>query len=363
MSEGSLSAGFAPLDRHRLRRQQNIPTVSVLVGSPSAAEWVWTVWNRAAGRRSIVVDGYLELHVLRAWLNDQNVQQEISTTFRGLLAQRCGVAEQDSRPLLNGRSPWQRDELLASLLPSFGCSMQLLRLALSEQPTAAWLELEADANDFIAVGRHLGASLPAPILRVSDGGSIWPEDCANALISMSEAACGLDIGVAAGAGLQLLEASGSARDTSLLREGILRLEPTTRERAATTEARSDDASVPYDAAELARSEAERLLYVRLESRPTTRGTFAQNVKLDEHFGSAPIEVDLLSRDLCLALEVDGYHHFRDAIAYRRDRKKDLILQELGYLVVRVLASDVVEEFEHVLETIDRAVRAQRARRP
>ena len=45
------------------------------------------------------------------------------------------------------------------------------------------------------------------------------------------------------------------------------------------------------------------------------------------------------------------HHFRDADAYRRDRRKDLELQRRGYLVVRVLADDVVRRLEEILETI------------
>ena len=43
----------------------------------------------------------------------------------------------------------------------------------------------------------------------------------------------------------------------------------------------------------------------------------------------------------LAVEIDGYYHFQDADAYRRDRRKDLELQKRGFLVVRVLAEDVV----------------------
>ena len=64
-----------------------------------------------------------------------------------------------------------------------------------------------------------------------------------------------------------------------------------------------------------------------------------------------IEVDLLARSLKLAVEVDGYHHFHDPAAFRRDRRKDLELQKHGYLVVRVLADDVGQRLEEVMETI------------
>jgi very-short-patch-repair endonuclease len=62
------------------------------------------------------------------------------------------------------------------------------------------------------------------------------------------------------------------------------------------------------------------------------------------------------------VEVDGYHHFRDVSAYRRDRDKDVVLQQIGYTVLRVLASDVEQELSYVLEKIDAAVEHRRKER-
>ncbi len=110
----------------------------------------------------------------------------------------------------------------------------------------------------------------------------------------------------------------------------------------------------------ARSTAERFLFERLESSPETAGLFELNGTLDFRFGPTQwIEVDLVARSLKLAVEVDGYHHFLDPEAYRRDRRKDLELQKHGYLVVRVLADDVVERFEDVRNTILAAVAFRR----
>jgi very-short-patch-repair endonuclease len=97
------------------------------------------------------------------------------------------------------------------------------------------------------------------------------------------------------------------------------------------------------------------LFELLQARTETRGLFVLNAKLTHRFGTSPLEVDLLCQPLRLAVEVDGYHHFRDPMAYRRDRRKDLLLQELGYVVVRVLASDVAEESDYVIGLIHRAV--------
>lgn len=41
--------------------------------------------------------------------------------------------------------------------------------------------------------------------------------------------------------------------------------------------------------------------------------------------------------------------------YRRDRRKDALLQENGYFVLRFLADDVGKRLDHVLDTILRAL--------
>lgn len=51
------------------------------------------------------------------------------------------------------------------------------------------------------------------------------------------------------------------------------------------------------------------------------------------------------------MEIDGYHHFCSPEGYRRDRQKDVLLQQQGYLVLRFLAEDVVSGLETILDTI------------
>ena len=82
---------------------------------------------------------------------------------------------------------------------------------------------------------------------------------------------------------------------------------------------------------------------------------AQHATLGFRFGAACrwVEVDLAARSLNLVVEVDGYHHFQDPEAFRRDRRKDLELQKHGYLVAMgdQAGSDVVERLEDVMDTI------------
>lgn len=93
----------------------------------------------------------------------------------------------------------------------------------------------------------------------------------------------------------------------------------------------------------ARSAAEAAMFEALEATPATAGRFKLNEYLSVRFGGVACEVDLLSREDGIAIEIDGYHHFADPSCYRRDRRKDLLLQTQGLIVIRVLAEDVVAD--------------------
>lgn len=117
-----------------------------------------------------------------------------------------------------------------------------------------------------------------------------------------------------------------------------------------------------DGADRARSATEAFLYRRLETLPHTKGQFRVNVSLPIAFdGVGQLEVDLLCADARVAVELDGAQHLADPVAYRRDRRKDQLLQENGYLVLRFLGEDVGKELDLVLDTILRALSARRPR--
>jgi superfamily II DNA or RNA helicase/very-short-patch-repair endonuclease len=115
---------------------------------------------------------------------------------------------------------------------------------------------------------------------------------------------------------------------------------------------------PPDAtgADRARSATEAFLYRRLETLAETKGRFALNTKLPIPFdGMSSLEVDLLCSDARVSVELDGAQHLGDPVAYRRDRRKDQLLQENGYLVLRFLAEDVGKELDMVLDAILRSI--------
>src|SRR5438552_15333579 len=121
-------------------------------------------------------------------------------------------------------------------------------------------------------------------------------------------------------------------------------------------------AVPADAegADRARSATEAFLYRRLETLPATKGRFELNAALPIAFaGSGTLEVDLLCADARVAVEVDGAQHLADPAAYCRDRRKDQLLQENGYLVLRFLADDLARELDSVLDGILRSLSTRR----
>jgi hypothetical protein len=115
--------------------------------------------------------------------------------------------------------------------------------------------------------------------------------------------------------------------------------------------------------DLARSASEAFLFRRLETLPETAGRFQLNGKLPIPFdGWGQMEVDLLCAEGRVAVELDGPQHLESTEAYRRDRRKDLLLQENGYTILRFLAEDVGTRLDEVLDTILRALCNRKARR-
>ena len=120
--------------------------------------------------------------------------------------------------------------------------------------------------------------------------------------------------------------------------------------------------IPSEAegARRARSASEAFLYRRLETLPQTRGRFQLNADLPIAFdGWGRMEIDLLCTDSRLVVEIDGPQHLADPVAYRRDRRKDQLLQENGYLVLRYLAEDLAKELDSVLDGILRSLSSRR----
>ena len=92
-------------------------------------------------------------------------------------------------------------------------------------------------------------------------------------------------------------------------------------------------------APLLRSPYEGLIYYMLEARQATRGRFAPNCRLSKPSGKGSYEVDLLSDDAKLVIEIDGAQH-KAPIQIKRDEAKQRDLEALGYRVRRFSALQV-----------------------
>ena len=115
-------------------------------------------------------------------------------------------------------------------------------------------------------------------------------------------------------------------------------------------ARSPEANAEGEAR--ARSASEAFLFRRLETLPETAGRFRLNVELPIAFDDCgKMEVDFLCAEAGVVIELDGPQHFAGAEAYRRDRRKDVLLQQHGYFVLRFLVEDVGRQLDLVLDTV------------
>ena len=111
-------------------------------------------------------------------------------------------------------------------------------------------------------------------------------------------------------------------------------------------------SAEAEGADRARSASEAFLYRRLETLPETAGRFRLNVELPIPFDAwGRMEVDFFGADSRVVVELDGAQHLADAEAYRRDRRRDAMLQKNGYFVLRFLAEDAGKRLDHILDTI------------
>ena len=115
-----------------------------------------------------------------------------------------------------------------------------------------------------------------------------------------------------------------------------------------------------EGADRARSASEAFIFRRFETLPELTGRFRLNALLPIPFDDrGQMEVDLLCDAARLVIEIDGLQHLGDAVAYRRDRRKDALLQAHGYFILRFLADDLGKHLDGVLDTVLRTLVSRR----
>lgn len=381
------------LDRHARRRAEGIATLSTLVGPPEQGLTVLTEWIHRKGLSVVIAEGDDARAVVRTWATALARERDLTSDAESFV-----VLSQPTSPrrelLFRGKPAHERRVLLDGLTPSHSepATWELCRSLLESPslPAAGALSAAVDAaleQDPHAALQSLLALVPsgsAPALRVRAAAADFR--ALRTAASLCAAAPALTtVCVLSPQSLAEHLRRGESRVLAMLREGQLDLpEPPPETRTATpastvapTLARLQQEGTPEPLLELyaeaaramtsgrrqaddqARSAAERYLRAQLQGRPTTHDLFEPNVRVDVGHPHRPLEVDLLCRELRLAVEIDGYFHFRDPEDFRRDRRKDVALQRAGYWVVRFLADDVVNRLEELLESLDTLIAARR----
>jgi very-short-patch-repair endonuclease len=356
------SRALLRLDRHQRARDEDIPTISVIVGDITAAHAWWTQWLESRERPALwIVLGDDPAPVARmlaaAILRGRDVVHDVAVLLaphvreppaeleRRLRAQgtpeRAAFFEHVSSPSL----PSRVGELACSLLTASGDPLDRLP---DVDTMVTFLQLLAPSQrpGLAIAGPRIDRALPT-------------------LQAIAERLPQLPVALAVESNelQRFLTVPAAARDHAMVRDGLVRLDEPERapERPGSSpgveELREQLAELcrlaldDADAAERARSLAERLLFEALEGHPATRGRFELNAQMPFCFGPRPAEIDMVSRRDHIAIEIDGYYHFVDADAYRRDRRKDVLLQRNGLFVLRFLAQDVGPSLDQIIDRI------------
>ncbi|AKI98898.1 Hypothetical protein AA314_00525 [Archangium gephyra] len=343
--------------------------------------------------------------MVRDWLETLSRTRNLQADAADFVGTAAGLAPGELSSRLTGKTVHERDFLLQELFPAITgedlsavCRWLLQPPQVTHKSGLPGAVLEACDGDplraLVAVHALIPAST-APALLLSGFGPAWLTSAARVATRMCDAVPPLVAALHTERNTLDTYLRGSeSQALALVREGLLELEAPSPEElrqrleklgVQATEALSEslarlaadgvseevlahygsaalelEASAHEpEAADRARSSAERFLRSLLDSLPATQGLFALNERAGFRINNRPVEVDFLSRRLRVAIEVDGYYHFQDPDAYRRDRRKDLALQRHGYLVLRFLATDVVARLEEIRDTILEVVSLRR----
>ncbi len=367
------------LERHRLRREVHVPTVTALAGPPREGVEAWRRWCAGSARQTLRAEDDDEAAIVRQWTVAVLEGKDLVGLVASAVSQATGTPSEFAAYRLREERHAGSSDLLDALA-SRGAFFQGICDALVGTPVGfdeLWTSLTTTARSFghnvgsitTVLGELVGwrvvpsiafsvtGSEPAAVRRL--------EKIAVAAANIVEFAPLLPVAIFAGApAWSAYEREGMQRHAKdLVLAGLIRAETLRsgtsaddeRERSVET-ARSvlvEAKARPSDSAADARAKsvAERLVHRALQANSYTRDHFELNGTLDVFFGTKRLEVDLLDRTCAIALEIDGHFHFRNTDAYRRDRSKDLLMQQNGYLVIRTLAEDAVEELDELVARI------------
>lgn len=405
-----IASRIARLSLHQSQRCQAIPTLSVLRGKVIAARQLWTLWSDQTHRQTSVGVYTSIAALLETWLAAIAHRCDLRSRILQKIAALANQPEAELAAWLIDTSDYERQLFWRQLAPlsedadrlrsildwlhdSQGLEPQTKQLASKDSP--------AVLANFAAVARLFPQSeVPGLlVLLPEDDHRAGVDPALTALAQLVEAVPQIPVAlVLTVAQVQfLLDELPESRAKAMLRGGLIdvpapepgtirqwlsdsrrlalkghrglddeQLQPllhlaethgTTPEVLDTALTLLDPAQQPEtaEAEALYRSQAEWFLAQYLEARPTTMGRFQVNARLDIDFGGRPMEVDFLDAAAKIVIELDGHYHFQSLDNYRRDRRKDRLLQQQGFLILRFLSEDVVRDLEGILDAVDQSL--------
>lgn len=394
------------LTLHQSRRTQFIPTLSVLIGGSAATRLLWLKWAQQTNRHTAMCTGESLTSVLEAWLSMAAKHYDLQSLGLKSAAELANQSAEQLSHWLSHASEYQIERFWQQLSEQTK-QTRWLKWLLEQGRSARKNVREVNGfnltaledNSFAAIAQIFtlvsglipGDALPGVLVH-SPSADDELQTTLPILTRLVETVPAVPMGLLLEAAQadRILDALPESRAKAILRSGII--EVATPETAALKQWLSDrglenekhlqsilHVTQQYGATEellttalslsesaektqptaddegTYRSQAERLLFQYLEARSTTAGKFRANVRLDIRFGNRAMEVDFLADKTKVVIELDGYYHFQSSDSYRRDRRKDIALQQKGFWVLRFLSEDVVANLEEILATIDQAL--------
>lgn len=356
---GQVPTDFAAaLDRHAKQRKSSLVTLSFLAGAPHDALTAFATWSAQRGQLTLVTSATRPDEIARELLAQL-------PWFRCLPAARSRFATAAVRSLdalgaaFDAHSGKQRtawiDEVAGSsaavrvagwLLSTLRDSRDSIELATAPLQGAALLEALGELSCPISICLHHEAPTET-----------WLRDALPAASLLAFRLPGHAVAVTAPPALatKIRDAPSGTEAISLAKQGYVSLPETRSLRVAALPARAPGKlAAATDAAAL-----EQKLWERLNKDPRTRAQFERRVVAPIHERHRQVEVLFAARAQRLLVELDGWHHLRDPLAYRHARLKDLWLLRAGFFPLRFLAEDVDRRLDAVVDEVARGLTGRR----
>jgi very-short-patch-repair endonuclease len=333
------------LSRHHRERERGGMVLSVLPG-PDLEAVDYARWASGRGMRMIIVDERAFDGAARTILGHLPIAP-LWRAARRAVAEAAGRSVEAIDASLSARSPGEWASWLAELAAGdlrivasgwvLASLAQHRRLDVANAPLAVERLVPAIAALADPVAILVVPVSPTTIVSLADAIGEAVELCERwrrHAVALAAARSQLD---------ELFAFAGDRAAIALARKGVIELE--------VANARTGKPGPALGGP----SHAERTLHAALERDRRTHGRFALSHAMRGELERDGAAIGLYDAELALAVEVDGWHHFRDPDGYRRDREKDLVLQREGILVVRVLDEDVWHRLDHLVDQVASAV--------